>query len=59
MTHTPAPGGVTNTSVGVLKFGRTVCRRRTERLSLADKLPTCQGHAASVDISENLHATVD
>ena len=40
--YTPAPGGVTNTSVGVLKFGRTVCRRRTERLSLSDKLPTCE-----------------
>ena len=38
----PAPGGVTNTSVGVLKFGRTVCRRHTERLSLSDKLPTCE-----------------
>ena len=59
MTHTPPPEGVTNISVGVLKFGRTVADALRERLSLSDKLPTCQGHAASVDISENLHATVD
>ena len=29
----------------------------TERLSLSDKLLTCQGHAASVDISKILHAS--
>jgi len=59
MTHTPPGGGIANTSVGVLKFGRTVADALHERLSLSDKLPTCQGHAASVDISDNLHATVD